>query len=417
MTISSKSFNYLLFLSPLLVVIVFFNSLIFVREAMYFILFYFIVMFSVNNNKLPYMALNNMLWLYVLIFVAYICIRAEYTQYGITVILETSTIAMIFILSAFLAVKGSYYRNVIWYLTTVYFWMYLFRSSIEFEQLKHGYNLSTGMALFSLLPLIGIGADNAIKRRVFYVSILCSLLSLMYIGARVAFVSILMLGFIIVLWGTLGMQKRKRFITFSVILVISLIIFYPLYFMFATIDQVSWVGGDGQSSFHFLNKRIGTRIDIWTHLFYYISLEPLLGHGTHLSTNMLQPVDFIDFNMHRDNISAHSTYLEMIYRVGFFGLFLFLVIFFKIINILSRNLHIWEVKVVSAYVLSLFVFMSTSVFLVFDANLNSIFPWIALGAGIGVSLRKHRTYMVYHDTTNILIYNNDKQVNKGNVYA
>ena len=184
----------------------------------------------------------------------------------------------VFSLSVFLSIKGSYYKNAIWYLSTVYFWMFLVRSLVELEQLKYGYNLSTGLSLFSLLPLIGVGADNLTKRKVFYVSILCSLFILMYVGARQAVVSVLLFSFIVAMLNRniLSMQKKKVFIIFSVFVMISIISFYPLYIMLSTIEHVSWVGGDGGSSFNFFNKRIGTRLDIWKHLLYYISLDPLL---------------------------------------------------------------------------------------------------------------------------------------------
>ena len=386
---SEKSFNYLLFLSPLFIVIIFMNSLIFVREAIYFILFYFIFMFLIYRNKLPHKILKNTLWIFIVSFIVYLSINTKYDKYGIIVILETGVMLAVFSLSVFLSIKGSYYKNAIWYLSTVYFWMFLVRSLVELEQLKYGYNLSTGLSLFSLLPLIGVGADNLTKRKVFYVSILCSLFILMYVGARQAVVSVLLFSFIVAMLNRniLSMQKKKVFIIFSVFVMISIISFYPLYIMLSTIEHVSWVGGDGGSSFNFFNKRIGTRLDIWKHLLYYISLDPLLGHGANLSTSMLQPTSLIEFNMNRDNLSSHSTYLEIIYRIGFLGLFLFLLIFYKIIKILSNNLHVWEVKIISAYVLSLLVYISTSVILVFDSNLNSIFIWIALGVGIGASLK------------------------------
>ena len=47
------------------------------------------------------------------------------------------------------------------------------------------------------------------------------------------------------------------------------------------------------------------------------------GHGTEQLTSFVAPVDDLDFSFNRKNLSAHSLYFEILYRIGIVGLFLF----------------------------------------------------------------------------------------------
>ena len=103
--------------------------------------------------------------------------------------------------------------------------------------------------------------------------------------------------------------------------------------------------------------------------------------------NPSTPVAYLDFTMNRKNLSAHSLYFELIYRLGFVGLFLFLGVILAIWTSFWKGRNLWEIKIAASLTIAILFLASSSVVLIFShMELRWGFVWLFFGIAFGSSL-------------------------------
>jgi O-antigen ligase len=207
------------------------------------------------------------------------------------------------------------------------------------------------------------------------------------IGARTAFGALVVFYVVIRAWPLI---TRNRFFFYGafwgmVLLIVALNVVYMLY---AGGERESIVEG---SDWGILQKSIDTRTEIWVHLLYLIVQEPLFGYGTDQSTAAVGALPFLEFTFNRPNLSAHSTYYEVLYRLGLVGLAGFLIVLSFIWRCFWTGRTEWAVRIAGAFLLTMLFFSTTADNLIFSAQqLRNGFAWIALGIGAGACLRARK---------------------------
>tara|TARA_R110002073_G_scaffold94388_8_gene219556 strand:+ start:3143 stop:4366 length:1224 start_codon:yes stop_codon:yes gene_type:complete len=282
-------------------------------------------------------------------------------------------------------------NQFLWWLIVGYSIAFVLRNSVDIAGLQQGYNLSPGFVLMTFVPLILLPTLENGQARYPRGGVLLALTFVFWlalIGARTAAVSIMLLLALIWVWPIL-VSRRWIYICSFWGAVGVMVLFYWMYLHLSTGLDESLVE---DSSFNFFRKRLGTRTDIWLQLLYLISQNPWFGYGLEASTHAASPVQSLDFSYHRDNLASHSTYLEIVYRLGIIGLGMFILILYSIWMSLWYGRTNWKVRVVGAYLLTLLFFASTGQFLFLtDMSLRSGFAWMVLAIGVGVSLKYKST--------------------------
>jgi O-antigen ligase len=304
---------------------------------------------------------------------------------GFSFVFDSIVFGCLFLISALLYYKKNQFPTFLWFLICGYIIAFILRNSFDITGLQEGYNLSPGFVLLTLLPFVYLANSNSLNDRCYIANTIfvISVFWLALIGARTAFFSLLLFFAFMRAWPTITRNRVVYYSTFfgMLLLLVSLTI---IYLLFENLDAAVLEG----TGFHVFSKRLGTRTEIWTHLLYYISQNPWYGYGTDHATGMLQPLSFLHFSIPRSDLTSHSTYFEILYRLGIVGLLLFLSILFSIWRLFWSGRKQWTVRVAGSFLLSLLFFSCTAEFLVFTTmQLRSGFVWIVLGLGAASSLR------------------------------
>ena len=218
--------------------------------------------------------------------------------------------------------------------------MLFVRSLYSLEELQKGYHLGTAIAILMIIPY-ALASPERYRKLIFKISFFSLIIFFALIGARGPTLSVLGMYFFIQYYSFFSSTRMFYAFTF-VILVVSIVAFIYLYMMNAHYDQVALFSSD--SVFNILQKRVGTRLDVWKHSLYFIANEPLVGYGTNMSTHMQAPSPDLSFFMSRSNISAHSTYFEVLFRSGVIGLFIYLLFWYHLWMSFYKNQYIYEIK-------------------------------------------------------------------------
>lgn len=285
--------------------------------------------------------------------------------------------------SAALFIKYQHFSRKLWLLICVYIILFVARNSISITELQEGFNLSPGFVLLTLLPFVFFRPDGESKYILYFI-IVSVVLWLALIGARTAVLSILFFLLILKIMPILS-KNKFRFKSAFVFTIFMIVAFYYLYLTFANAERSATIENTG---FEFFNKRIGTRIEIWNQLVEIISLQPIFGYGFELSTNGLVPsYNSGEFTLARDNLSAHSLYIEILFRSGIVGLVLFLLFMYCIWCALWYGRFKLECQVSAAFILTALVFSTTGEYLILSTiRLYNGFAWGLIGIGIGSSV-------------------------------
>lgn len=306
---------------------------------------------------------------------------------GSMMVLEQLIYLLLFVASAVIYAKTRKFNRFLWFVICIYIVMFILRQGFDLEGLRTGYNLSPGFVLISLLPFTFLQARSS-HDLVLPVSL--SLLCIFWlglIGSRSAFISITIFLIAFYLWPWMTKTRRRYNLVFFG-LSIGIVALYVIY-LTLTVSEVDFaLSADGDSMFNILNKRIGTRLDIWRHLVYLISLEPVIGYGMDAATMLVSPVPHLEFGINRNDLSAHSLYLEILYRLGVMGLLLFTCFMFMLWRLFWIGRMQLIARIGAAYLAALLLFSSTADFIVLTTmSLQSGFVWCFLGIAAGASLR------------------------------
>ena len=319
----------------------------------------------------------------------------ENDSYGMTKSIILAETELKNIIYFFLSFYGSaiayasrgYLSGIIWYLVFFYLFAYIVNNSLDIEALYQGYSSSPGFVIISLLPLLFMKLRSNIPLWIICTLSFLILFWLSLIGSRTTVMAITIFLIVFWIWPFISRTKTRYIITFLGML-FGIFCFNILYLKFAAYDNSTEAT---YSFYEIFNKSIGTRIELWKHLAVLIKENLWFGHGTEQITSFVAPVYGLDFSFNRENLSAHSIYYEVLYRIGIVGLFLFLLIIYKIWMRLWIARETKEVRIVGSYIIALLFFITFSKFLVLSTlPLYSLFSWIIIGIGVGSSLKQKR---------------------------
>ena len=304
---------------------------------------------------------------------------------GFAYVLDLIIFYFLFILAALLYYRKPEFPIFLWFLISGYIVVFILRNSMDISGLQVGYNLSPGFVILTFVPFVYLKNSKRKDSLANFANVMLVLCIswLALIGARTAVVALLLFYATLRAWPLITRNRFRYYMTFFglLALIATLTVFY---LRFEHLDEAVLE----DTGLKIFSKRLGTRTDIWMHLLYYIAQRPFGGYGTDQATSALSPVPFLEFSYHRDNLAAHSTYFDILYRLGIVGLFSFVLIIFSIWRIFWNGRKLWPVRVSGSFLLALLLFASTTEFLVFSTlPLRSGFAWIILGIGAGASLR------------------------------
>ena len=392
MTISKELLVSLLKVSPILLIITFFNGYIFHDDNIIFFIPFLIVCVFVRPilkiEKGLVFNVNTLLFLVLLIYFIFRFDRADVKDLRPAVdILNLVFYILTFVLGGIISYNVKKIPTALWLGVLIYILMIFVRSFYSLEELQKGYNLSTAIGILMIIPY-ALASPERYRKLIFKISFFSLIIFFALIGARGAILSVLGMYFFIQYYSFFSSTRMFYAFTF-VILGVSIVAFIYLYMMNADYDQVALFSSD--SVFNILQKRVGTRLDVWTHTLYFIANEPLVGYGTNMSTHMQAPSPDLSFFMSRSNISAHSTYFEVLFRSGVIGLFIYLLLLYSLWMSFYKYQHIYEIRIASGMLVSIIILSMTSTVMVFNTlELWACFAWYYLGFSYGKIIKLSR---------------------------
>ena len=382
-------------LSPLLILVALFNRHIFVESYLsYFSLCIFVFLIFRNHYKLKSIMFINRIVISIFVFLIYALFRIDVDFFVLEMnrnpydffddLSNLSAYLILFVFGTILSFNRKNPSEIIWLAVTLYFVMYVLRSLYSLEEMQNGSHLGAGDVTISLLPFVFLGLKNYKYKERYANIILCvGIFFVALIGARTAALALIMFMFVMNLWPYIT-KNNFRYNLFLLTTMLFILLLYIVYIVFMTHDGEALIPG---SNIGIFQKSTDTRFIIWVHLLETIQDNILWGVGSLQSTVQATPVAYLDFSMHRENLSAHSLYFELIYRLGIVGLFLLLGVILAIWTTFWKGRNLWEIKIAASLTIAILFLASSSVVLVFSyMELRWGFVWLFFGIAFGSSL-------------------------------
>ena len=397
-----KSFNrhYNLFRPVLLiyvvllamVVVFFWNRYIFQQSNIYFlfsiILFYTL---ALTRLRIPKNLFFSGVTFFMLFFVLYMIVRLndnsvpqqllindEKNGDGLAEISYQMINFGLFILSAILWFNKGRFSFTLWLIVLCYIFALIIRCSLDSGFGAHiRYSNNPGFILFPFITFLFLidFRKNIIFRYIPHIVLYFCCYWLILLGSRGAYGSILAFYLCMVIWPIIAKNRFVFLTSFWVVLSVILISMWAL----TNIGSTDWEKPLTEASL-----KIG-RYKLWQELLTPISERPFLGFGTGFSSaSILAPEGF---PLNRDNVPSTSTYVEILLRLGIFGLIIYILFFFKIWEVFWIGKEQMVVRVAGSFLIAIFFYIVTREFMIFNTPLQSGFACIILGSGLGESLR------------------------------
>ncbi len=244
------------------------------------------------------------------------------------------------------------------------------------------FHLNLGYVFFSMVPFLFL-RESCLCQRIAHVVTFVLMCYLMILGARAA--SFCLLSFMILFNISKYISASPavfRFMTTLAFLVIPCLIFLYLF----TLSDPGRAQEFNNLSYSLTGKFFDTRYEIWVGLLKVITeTGSFLGFGSGASSHMLDAPNIPE----RDNLASHSTYFEVLLRLGILGFSLFYAFLYTFcLRVGRKSVTLFE-RVGYAYVLSALFFMGTGVYLQFGMPVQSAFGWIIMGLALGASFKGH----------------------------
>ena len=392
MTIDKKLYWSFLVIFPIFLIIAFFNRYIFNDDYLIFLPLLLVLYLATKPFfKVEKRLVINSNTFYFLTLIFYFIFR--FNQVDIvdlstgTDILNVGLYFLVFTLSGIISYNIKSIPTVLWLGVSVYILMVIVRSLIVLAESQIGFSLASAIVILMIIPY-ALASPERYRSNLYKILFFSLIIFFGLSGARGAILALL--GMYLFINYYYFFSRTKAFYAFTfLILLLSISTFLYLYINLATSDSGALFSSD--SVFKALQKRVGTRLDIWIHAIYFIATEPLFGHGTNMSTTMQAPSPDLDFSMLRTNISAHSTYFEVLYRSGFVGLAIYLVFWYKLWMSFYKYQHIYEIRIASGMIVSILILSMTSTVMIFNVlELWSSFAWCYLGFSYGKIVQMRR---------------------------
>jgi len=389
MRIKAANFYLISLITLILIPIVgILNEYIFDEYNVYLfcIIFFFYFIYNMGAVKISLFK-RSTIYIFLLFIVYAICMAVPTPEFSYNLeLVSLFCYFLFFLFGSFLFYSKKYISDLVWFLAFSYLFAYIGRISIDLEGARQGPNLSYGIGVLSFAPFVLMNFKKYTINYVRYTYILVIFLTLWcaVIGARAVTLGFIFFGSTFYLWPLI---TRFRFVYIAYFVTCLLIMsFAVLFYIFFITDPDFALASN--SNIGILSKRVGTRLDIWLHLVQVIVQgDWLWGNGSNLKTVDLSPLAYLDFSMHRDNLSSHSTIFEVIYRVGVFGLSIFFILIFSIWSFMWKSRKSNLTRIVCSTIMMLIPICYSSTFLVFSAfHLKCAFVWVLFGFGYGYTL-------------------------------
>ncbi|WP_162605013.1 O-antigen ligase family protein [Geomonas terrae] len=237
-----------------------------------------------------------------------------------------------------------------------------------------------GYTLFSFLPLLILEIEgeprHGLKKVTIVIILSTAVVLLLLFSTRVPAVSLLIFGAVMHFWDTITKSPGRMKLLFALLFVCLLggiLLYVQLWYtgVLADFDTVSD---------RYFQKGISGRGSIWPELLLRILDDPFFGHGSTRNT------EYYDNFTGVRNLSSHNTYLEISFRMGLVGLFLLILVYYKLIMHFCRHREVPAAKVGGAYVLAAMVFQGSGEYMFFNSILANVLVWSFLGVCIGRTL-------------------------------
>ena len=393
--LSKTNVRNAIILSPLLIFVALFNRHIFVESYLsYFSLCIFVFLIFKNHYKLKSIMFINRIVISIFVFLIYILFRIDIDFFVTEMnnnsdgffddIINLSVYVVLFIFGTILSFNRKNPSEIIWLAISLYFVMYILRSLYSLGEMQLGAHLGAGDVIISLSPFVLLGLKNyKYKERYANIILFIGIFFMALIGARTALLALVVFIFLMNLWPYIIKNKlRYNLILFFAML--SILLLYFVYIVLMTHDGEALIPG---SSIGIFQKSTDTRFVIWVHLLATIQDNILWGVGSLNSTVQASPLAYLDFTMNRKNLSAHSLYFELIYRLGIVGLFLFLGIILALWSCFWKGRNVWEIKIAASVLIAILFLASSQVVIIFSfMELRWGFVWLFFGIAFGSSL-------------------------------
>ena len=378
-----------MFAAPIVLLLAIFNSYLFAEQNLFIFVFLVIIYTLLSSKDISKNIVLNSFVITIICFIFYIIYRYNG---GVSEILDFTydyrgknqsvhiysiiSCISIFICSSILFYNYEYLRGFTWVLVSCYLVMYFIRISMDISAAQLGSNLSSGIVVITLMPLVLINFPLIFKKK-YQLATCCLLLPLllwvMIIGARAAAIGILLFALSMICWNLVS-KSKILFNSLFISLIVSLMAAIPIYTIYLSDADFSLMS---ETNIAFFSKRIGTRQDIWVHLIELISTgEWVFGFGSDEATGRVAPLTYLDFSMNRGNLASHSLFIEIVYRIGVVGLVFFLVCLFLLWRFFWHSRNEWGTAVSASTLLMMFPICASSTFLLFSSFfLRSAFIW------------------------------------------
>ena len=240
--------------------------------------------------------------------------------------------------------------------------LWLFFSEYSNSQI----NLTVGMRLLIFLPFFIFAFDLNNKKVLIFLYIV-SITYLTLISNRGSIISITMFFVSYSLYPYL-LKNRILFKSYFFLNCFFIFIIFNLYLVISDSEFFNKI------SLELFNKRINTRAFIWLDLIEIIKQKIWFGYGSdQLSKNIFY---YGDFN--RDNLSSHSTFLEIALKFGLFGLFIYLLLLYSIYSLFYSNNINFLGRIGSSFLIGMLYTKLTTTYPISGNIVSNIMIWFFL---------------------------------------
>lgn len=287
--------------------------------------------------------------------------------------------------------KYNRFNMICWWFIVLYLLSFIARSSLDLQALRDGPHLGAGLVLITLMPFIFLQKKAVGIPWIPLLILTVSIFWLSIIGARMAALSLILFLFLLITWPVLVKTKLRFYLLFFFTLSIVILFNLALIYMEITLlkselmlDRVEFQGVENISFFNVLNKGFSGRADIWLQLLTIISEKPFFGFGADMHTMEQLALPGHPYTVDRYNLASHSTYFEILYRLGILGVLNVTLIMFFVWKAFAVFRLEWPVRVAGASLIMFLVFGTTSQTLIFsETPLRAAFSWLVVGVGLG----------------------------------
>jgi O-antigen ligase len=215
--------------------------------------------------------------------------------------------------------------------------------------------------------LIGITHLRYLARRRFFLIVAGALFLITFFAFHSRTTSVAIIIYLLLYYNFKTICKtRLRIIMFTTMYFIILgITIYYYVFIAINSDYFNNFNSWGE-------KGVFGRLPLWIELMNYIGAKPLWGYGSNISSEFIYSVEI------GRNLSAHNTYLNLLFRNGILGFAIIFLLWFKIILYFQKNRQSKSARVGISFLFAS-LWMASAYEMIYSTIMSfNLFYWIIL---------------------------------------